>query len=61
MNSPMAMGRSQISMIPAAILASVPWSAKAMARPAAPSTVMIEAVETPSRLNAVTTAKMTMP
>ena len=57
----MAIGRSQISMIPAAILASVPCSARAMARPAAPRTVRIEVLDTPSRLSAVTMAKMKMP
>jgi hypothetical protein len=48
MNSPTAMGRSQINMMPAAMLASVPCSARATARPAAPSTARIDVLATPT-------------
>ena len=53
--SPTLKGRKVRSMTPAAKFENVPWKARAMARPAAPSTATNEAVFTPRTPIEVTT------
>ena len=52
--SPTRNGRSTSSMMPAAMLDSVPCSARPMARPAAPSAAMMDVVFTPNCASTVT-------